>query len=69
MIGTDLQSCLKALALGPLCPFHYLGIDLSLTWEKLMVLDGICEEVVLHYVPAHVGLIGNELADQWANRA
>eukprot|EP00957_Ditylum_brightwellii_P088986 6775983-Ditylum_brightwellii.AAC.1 len=33
MIGTDLQSCLKALALGPLCPFHYLGMDLSSTWE------------------------------------
>eukprot|EP00957_Ditylum_brightwellii_P025583 1933377-Ditylum_brightwellii.AAC.1 len=69
MIGTDSQSCLKALALGPLNLFHYLGMDLSLTWEKLMVLDGICEEVVLQYVPAHVGLIGNELADQWANQA
>eukprot|EP00957_Ditylum_brightwellii_P052778 4001030-Ditylum_brightwellii.AAC.1 len=34
-----------------------------------MVLDGICEEVVLHYAPAHVGLIGNELADQWAKGA
>eukprot|EP00957_Ditylum_brightwellii_P195803 14917882-Ditylum_brightwellii.AAC.2 len=26
MIGMDLQSCLKALALGPLCPFYYLGL-------------------------------------------
>eukprot|EP00957_Ditylum_brightwellii_P007735 584781-Ditylum_brightwellii.AAC.1 len=33
-----------------------------------MVPDDICEELVLHYVPAHVGLIGNELADQWAKR-
>eukprot|EP00957_Ditylum_brightwellii_P070624 5366165-Ditylum_brightwellii.AAC.1 len=65
MIGTDLQSCLKALVLGPLCPFHDLGMDLSSTWEKLMVLDGIYEEVVLHYVLVHVGLIENELADQW----
>eukprot|EP00957_Ditylum_brightwellii_P188851 14375407-Ditylum_brightwellii.AAC.1 len=63
MIGTDLQSCLKALALGPLYPFHNLGMDLFSTWEKLMVLDGIYEEVVLHYILAHVGLIENELAD------
>eukprot|EP00957_Ditylum_brightwellii_P004792 365336-Ditylum_brightwellii.AAC.1 len=69
MIGADLQSCLKALALGPLCLFHYLGMDLSSTWEKFMVLDGICEEVVLHYVLAHVGHIGNELADQWVKQA
>eukprot|EP00957_Ditylum_brightwellii_P048532 3682769-Ditylum_brightwellii.AAC.1 len=69
MIGTDLQSCLKASALGPLCLFHFLGMDLSTTQEKLMVLDSICEEVVLHYVPDHVELTGNELADQWAKRA
>eukprot|EP00957_Ditylum_brightwellii_P065548 4972101-Ditylum_brightwellii.AAC.1 len=33
---------------------------------EVMVLDGICEEVALHYVPDPLGLIGNELADQWA---
>eukprot|EP00957_Ditylum_brightwellii_P076409 5806938-Ditylum_brightwellii.AAC.1 len=33
-----------------------------------MVLDGIYEEVVLHYDLACVGLIGNELADQWAKQ-
>ena len=28
-----------------------------------------CSELVLHYVPAHVGMIGNELADDWAKHA
>ena len=27
------------------------------------------EEIILHYVPGHVGLVGNELADDAAKRA
>ena len=60
---------LKELELGPLRPFHYLGLDFSTTWKKLMKIAKICKELVLHFVLAHVGIEGNELADAWAKRA
>ncbi len=68
-IGTDCQSILKALDLGPHRRYSYLGVDTSPLWERMYWISDFCSELVLHYVPGHVGLIGNELADQWAQHA
>ena len=69
IIGTDSQSCLRALEIGQIRPYHYLSLDFSTTWKKIIQASKICEELTLHYVPAHVGIEGNELADTWAKRA
>jgi hypothetical protein len=61
LIATDTQSTLKALAVGP--------IDISPLWRKLWEISLFVEDIILHYVPGHVGLVGNELADDAAKRA
>lgn len=32
-------------------------------WEKLIKIADFFGEIVLHCVPAHIGIIGNEIAD------
>eukprot|EP00957_Ditylum_brightwellii_P020206 1523999-Ditylum_brightwellii.AAC.1 len=34
-----------------------------------MEINKLCKELILHYVPAHIGIEGNELADAWAKCA
>ena len=68
-IGTDCQSILKALDVGPHRRYHYLGVDTSPLWDKMYWIMDFCSELVLHYIPAHVCIIGNELADQYAKAA
>ena len=49
--------------------YHYLGVDTSPLWDKMYWIMDFCSELVLHYIPAHVCIIGNELADQYAKAA
>ena len=66
IVATDSQSTLKAMDVGPKRHFRYLGIDTSPLWDKLWWITEFVEEVILHYVPSHVGLVGNEVADKMA---
>ena len=70
-IGTDCQSILKALEVGPMPhrQYHYLGIDTSPLWDKVYWIMDFCNKLILHYIPVHVCIIGNELADQYAKAA
>ena len=68
-IGTDCQSILRAMDKGPHRPFSYLGVDPSPLWESIYWILDFCKELVLHYIPGHCGVVGNELADEWAQRA
>jgi ribonuclease HI len=68
-IGTDAQSILKALDKGPHRRYRYLGVNTSPLWEKLYWIMEFVKELYIHYVPGHVGIVGNELADDRAKRA
>lgn len=57
------------MEVGPKRPFQYLGIDTSPLWDKLWWISEFVEEIILHYIPSHVGLMGNELADKMARNA
>ncbi len=39
---TDMQSTLKALAVGPKQPYKYLGIDTLPLWKKLWEISALC---------------------------
>jgi hypothetical protein len=69
LIATDCQSILKAFEIGPLHRYKYLGIETSSLWEKVNWILEFCKEMIFHYIPSHVGLTGNELADSIAKRA
>ena len=69
IIATDMQSTLKALAAGPKRPYKYLRINTSPIWNKLWEVSTFVKHIILHYVPGHVGLVGNELANEEAKRA
>jgi len=68
-VGIDAQSILRALEVGPHRPYSYLGVDSSPQWMSIRKITRFCKELVLHHVPAHVGLVGNELADERAQFA
>ena len=68
VIATDTQSTLKAPAVGPKRSYKYLGINTSPIWSKLWEVSKFVKEIILDYVPGHVGLVGNELADEAAKR-
>jgi len=42
---------------------------MSPLWRKIIEVTEFCEQLILHYVPGHVGLIGNEMADAAAKHA
>ena len=69
LIASDAQCILKALDVGPIRPYHYLGVDTSPLWELIYWIMDFCPELVIHYVPGHVGVTGNELADAIAKQA
>jgi hypothetical protein len=68
LFATDSHSLLKALLAGPLQKFSALQHDYSDTWALLLAASKICKELVLQYVPAHVNLPKNEVADLWAKQ-
>ena len=68
-VGTDAQSILKALKTGPHRRYKYLAIDTSPIWKKINEITLFCKEVVLHYVPGHVDILGNTYADNAAKFA
>ena len=68
-IGTDAQCILRAMDIGPIHPYSYLGLDVSTLWQLIFWIMDFCKELVIHYVPGHVDLIGNEIADTWAKHA
>ena len=68
-VGIDAQSILRALEVGPHRPYRNLGIDTSPLWMSIRKITRFCKELILHHVPAHVGLVGNELVDERARYA
>lgn len=68
-VGTDAQSILKALKTGPHRRYKYLAIDTSPIWKKINEITLFCKELVFHYVPGHVDILGNTYADNAAKFA
>ena len=68
-MGIDAQGILKALEIGPYRRYSYMGINTSPLWISIGKITEFCKELVLHYMPAHVGILGNELADKRAQEA
>ena len=53
-----------SLEVGPHRPYLYLGIDTSPLWASIKCIVKFWNEIVLHHLPAHVGITGNEIADE-----
>lgn len=69
LLASDSQSCLSALAAGPLRPFDVAGINYSETWQLLLAVAHKCSRIYVHYVPSHVGFERNEATDKAAKLA
>lgn len=66
VIGSDAQSILKALKVGPHRPYHYIGVDTSLLWKRMYEIMTFCKELVIQYIPGHIDIEGNTYADNSA---
>ena len=66
LLLTDSQSALMALASGP-CGVH--EDTLHRLWRLLHSRAREGYKLHLHYIPSHVGVLGNEAADKLASRA
>ena len=67
-IGSDSRSCLSGMKSGPLRRRSPSHIDWTDLWTDYlsMIRDVDPEKVALQWIPAHVGIDGNEWADQQA---
>jgi ribonuclease HI len=68
-IGSDAQSILKALKVGPHRSYHYVGIDTSPLWKRMYEIMTFCKELVIQYIPGHIDIEGNTYADNSAKHA
>ena len=63
------QCILRALEVEQYQSYSYMGINTSPLWMSIQKITRFCKKLVLHHVPAHVGLLGNELANEQARYA
>lgn len=68
VIFTDSRSCLEALDQDPFCSKinSCLILDIRNVLYKCRIKG---QQVVLCWIPSHVGITGNEFADLWAKKA
>ena len=69
LITSDSQSNLHSLSTGHITFYCPLSHSTDHTWSLILQSLNICNFLIFQYVPAHIGLLYNEIADFTAKQA